>query len=263
MRLFILSLSFITLLFSCGQNDNKTKDADTRSQAVQSAIEISYPVPDELEYNKKRDENADGSQPMNNSFYPIGWSKEGMFAYAEETSHEACCYDVNVYIQDTNTDSVLWKWSYEVVEETIPFEKIWKDSTAVFTKKLNKYGIMSQTFTSLEKFPFKTATNEYDFQITNKMIEDGEDNPINNTTITLLKNGVENKHIYFKEYGEAIYESEPNELYSEALTNKIAGYLKNPYENRIALFYITEERGYEGPPNVLKFQIIGHLFDNK
>jgi hypothetical protein len=39
------------------------------------------------------------------------------------------------------------------------------------------------------------------------------------------------------------------------LSNRIAGYLKSPFENRIAALYVTEYRGWEGPPNVMEFEL--------
>ena len=43
------------------------------------------------------------------------------------------------------------------------------------------------------------------------------------------------------------------------LSNKLVSYLKSPFDDRLAAFYVTEYRGYEGPPNVINFELIGCL----
>src|SRR5690349_14764325 len=44
-------------------------------------------------------------------FYPIGWSREGKFAYYTEPVDEACgCYFAELVIKDLRTDKELWKF---------------------------------------------------------------------------------------------------------------------------------------------------------
>lgn len=46
-------------------------------------------------------------------FFPIGWSRDGKFAYYTEPVDEACgCYYANLIIQDLRTDKVLWEFKY-------------------------------------------------------------------------------------------------------------------------------------------------------
>jgi hypothetical protein len=45
-------------------------------------------------------------------FYPIGWSRDGKFAYYLEPVDEACgCYYAELVIQDLRTDEILWKFT--------------------------------------------------------------------------------------------------------------------------------------------------------
>ena len=47
---------------------------------------------------------------LEDKFYPIGWSKDGKFAYFVEPADEACgCYFGTFVIQDLKTDKVLWQ----------------------------------------------------------------------------------------------------------------------------------------------------------
>ena len=42
-------------------------------------------------------------------FYPIGWSRDGKFAYYIEPVDEACgCYFAELIIQDLRTDKIVW-----------------------------------------------------------------------------------------------------------------------------------------------------------
>src|SRR5260221_5318667 len=46
-------------------------------------------------------------------FFPIGWSRDGKFAYYTEPVDEACgCYYANLVIQDLRTDKVIWEFKY-------------------------------------------------------------------------------------------------------------------------------------------------------
>jgi hypothetical protein len=264
MRTFILFIALVTLMFSCGQNENTKKEIAAPPAAF--VPRDSYPSPKELLFTDKRNENDKSEAPLYDQFYPIGWSTDGKFAYAEETAQEACCNEINIYIQDMNSDSILWKWTYERGDEdTSKFEKIWKDSSALFTENLNKYRVMPVVLSGLEKFPVKTDSTEYSFGISNKTLKspDFGMTMLDESTISLLINGIEKKKIFSKKYAEPVSAEGSAYMISMTISDKIPGYLKSPYENRIALFYMTEQRGYEGPPNVLKFRLFGYKFGNE
>ena len=45
------------------------------------------------------------------AFYPIGWSRDGKFAYYFEPVDEECgCYFAELAIMDLRTDKVLWHY---------------------------------------------------------------------------------------------------------------------------------------------------------
>ena len=47
-------------------------------------------------------------QLLNNDLFPIGWSRDGKFAYVEEPVDDACgCYFAEVHIVDLRTDRSL------------------------------------------------------------------------------------------------------------------------------------------------------------
>ena len=41
------------------------------------------------------------------------------------------------------------------------------------------------------------------------------------------------------------------------LASQIAGVVQSPYEDKIVVVYKRERRGYEGPPNVSLFTLVG------
>lgn len=54
-----------------------------------------------------------GEQLMPETFYPVGWSRDGKFAYYLEPVDEACdCYFAKLFILDLKTDRVLWSFNY-------------------------------------------------------------------------------------------------------------------------------------------------------
>ena len=51
---------------------------------------------------------------LREKLYPIGWSKDGKFAYLTEPPDEACgCYFVSIFIVDLRTDKILWTEKYD------------------------------------------------------------------------------------------------------------------------------------------------------
>jgi hypothetical protein len=47
------------------------------------------------------------------------------------------------------------------------------------------------------------------------------------------------------------------ELYSAPLDSGLAGLLKSPYENRVAVVALNVNRGWEGPPHTVAVQVVG------
>lgn len=228
-----------------------------------------YSQPRELLYTGKK-EKGGYPNPLYPSFYPIGWSRDGKFAYAEEPVDEACgCYFFKIIIQDMNSDKMVWTWGEELSEENgyniekdnaYYFKKTWDKNKALFTQKLNQYQIEPLSFTGLEKFPLRQNDTEYTSRINNNSFyyDSFGENVIASTSVSILTNGIEKKKIFKKNYDSEIN----GELFSSILSNKIYGYIKNPYENRIAVFLLTEQRGWEGPPNVMDFNMIGCDLNN-
>ena len=203
------------------------------------------------------------ANPIFADLYPLGWSRDGKFAYVKLPANEACCQRFDVYIQDMRTGKILWKWDFEDTEKkNISLAQVWKKNKALFTRQMNKYQVDPVAYSKLENFPLKTNEASYNFQLSNTSFFDSGFNMImlKGSSIYEKINGKGQKKIYSKNYAEALSPEQPNTQFSMIISNKIRGYLLSPYENRIVILYSTEIRGYEGPPNMIDVELIGYGF---
>jgi hypothetical protein len=187
------------------------------------------------------------------NFYPIGWSKDGNFAYYVEPVDEACgCYFAKLFIMDLKTDKVLWEFEHEgdsldedkAAGKPYSLATLWRANQKLFTQKLREYRIEAQGPVSLRSFPATYAGDVVTADFKTKEREGLGDQGIYGVVgnITLRLNS--------KRYGKKTvldytYKEEGIPLYVGLL-----GYVKSPFEPRIAIIMIEITRGYEGPPNV-------------
>jgi hypothetical protein len=235
--------------------DNGSNDINRKPIQNTFQNRSSYPEPTEVKYIfSEKDEN--GFSYLNDRFFPIGWSGDGKFAYALEPADEACgCYFFSIYVQDMATDKIIWKWEFnnsDDPEKQIDLSKIWKQKSNFFTNKLNEFKIEPVSYNKISSFPITTDDADMSCAISNSFNE----NPlgflnIKETKIYLKANNKTQKKIYHKNFRPE------KEGFSYQLSNTVFGYLKNPFENRIAIVYSPLYRGYEGPPNVYRIEPIG------
>ena len=92
---------------------------------------------------------------LREKFYPIGWSKDGKFAFYTEPADEACgCYFAELIIQDLRTDKVLWRKDYSSENggaDTL--RKYWAKNQKEFSRKLAQYGIKAEKTLTLSESP--------------------------------------------------------------------------------------------------------------
>jgi hypothetical protein len=194
------------------------------------------------------------------NFYPIGWSKSGNFAYYTEPVDEACgCYYANLYILDLKSDKVLWKFEHQGDDfesakaegKPYSFATMWRANQKLFNGKLREYGIEPQGPTALLSFPARYNGDiiTADFQTKEKegLGDQGLYGVVGSMTLQLnsKRNGKKAVLDYtYKEEGIPLYVG-------------MLGYVKSPFEPRIAVILIEIVRGYEGPPNVGSVMITG------
>jgi hypothetical protein len=197
------------------------------------------------------------------NFYPIGWSKSGNFAYYTEPVDEACgCYFAKLFIVDLKSDKVLWKFEHQGDDfesdkkagKPYSFATMWRANQKLFSGKLREYGIEPQGRAALLSFPasYKGDVVTADFKTKEK--EGLGDQAIYGIVgnINLQLNSKRNGRKTVLDYS---YKEEGIPLYVG-----MVGYLKSPFEPRIAIILMEIYRGYEGPPNTGTVMIAGaHL----
>lgn len=199
--------------------------------------------------------NNPSANLLTEKFYPIGWSKDGNFAYYTEPPDEACgCYFAELVIQDLRTDKILWKYSNTREEirdddnkETI--ENYWKNHHDEFAAKLAEYKIVPQ-----KKFNLLASAINYQTDVLTPQLAVDVKNDVGiyadgDVALSLVSQEKGSKTLYRKKY-------EPKDV-SGFQGAEGSGSLMSPFEARAAVVLVEIYRGYEGPPNTTRVKIVG------
>lgn len=195
--------------------------------------------------------------------YPVGWSKDGKLAYYLEPGDEACgCYFAKLVIKDLKSDAVLWQFDYDSSElqdtmkrrtpESLP--SLWRFKRELFASKLREHRIIPQRRFALLLFPASHMGDRLDADLKTTETRANQDyGIIKGAVLQLASQRKGRKTVFEQTYGtdEAL-----------PLDMKVLGYFKSPFEPRIAVVLIYVWRGYEGPPHVTHFQIVGASLDS-
>lgn len=194
------------------------------------------------------------------NLFPIGWSKDGKFAYYYEPVDEACgCYFANLVIQDMRTDQVLWEFKYRQddlmddkgdmpPEDTIT--KLWRKNRKLFSKKLAEHAIIAGPSILLGK-NFKIAGRSYSASVIVKMGNDPDygQERVDKLSFTLTSPKIGTKTLYTADH------SKEKDWFM--LDAGVVGVIKSPFEDRVAIIGMEIDRGWEGPPHLGDLRIVG------
>jgi hypothetical protein len=247
---FITFISIFTALALACNNDEGNKgengNPDSVSIAQYENIDFEkqeYSVPTELVYNKT------GKDFLYDKIYPIGWSKNGMFAYIIEPADEGSgLYWFELVILDIVNNKVAWSWKPSEISEG-SVSKIWKENYGLFKKNLSESEIIQQKNFSFKSGKTSYKGNDYELILDAKSETDPDFGfeVVKEVEINIVSPELGKKQIYKKK----------NEEYSLILAAYIPGYLLSPFDDRVVVFCQQERNGYEGPPNVVFFDLIG------
>lgn len=201
-----------------------------------------------------------GEQFMVGGFFPIGWSKDGKFAYYFEPVDEACdCYFANFYIIDLKSDKILWSFDYDGSFAEDPkkegkpqdLNSLWRANARLFSEKLKEHAIEAQRRFTLLSFPLLHQGDRLTAQLTTKekpglKEEERLYGVVDKATLQLTSRRNGTKTILDQSFGDL-----------RPLYVGMIGYLKSAFEPRIAVVLIEVYRGYEGPPHVGEVKIVG------
>lgn len=223
-----------------------------------------YTVPAQLKLKNNvanEDPRSAGfSELLIEKIYPVGWSKNGKFAFYVEPPDEACgCYFGDLYIQDLRTDKILWsniyKGDFDSDNETI--ETHWRKNQKLFDRKLAEYGIIQAKNFTLAGLPLKTAddTIKVDFSSDVEMVTE----PLyfdskGSVSLKLISEKKGTKTLYQKTY--------PEKKQVEVMSVALGGVLVSPHQPQAAIILVETYRGWEGPPNITNLKVIGASLTN-
>ncbi|HEX8847486.1 MAG TPA: hypothetical protein VF791_22780 [Pyrinomonadaceae bacterium] len=197
-------------------------------------------------------------------FYPIGWSKDGKFAYYTEPGDEACgCYFAHLVIIDLVSDKVMWSFDYDSSEAEdagrkkppVTIRALWRENQKLFSGKLRQYNIQPGVRFSVLRFPANHKGDQLRTELKIKENRNEETSPygiVEQGTLQLISSRQGKKTVL-----EQNYVKQGEDFQILPLDLKVLGYLKSPFEPRAALMLIEVWRGYEGPPHTTRIKITG------
>lgn len=194
------------------------------------------------------------------SFFPIGWSRDGKFAYYVEPVDEACgCYFAHLVIRNMRTDKVLWEFKYNQDDTFVngnmtgpgSIRALWRKNRKLFSEKLREHKIVASSFKMLPR-TFKHRGRSFTASSTTKMVNDPDQNPrVKDLNVSLMTPKLGPKSVYKNDFGSG------DDLWAAPLDAGIIGVLKSPYEPRVAIVGMYVNRGWEGPPHTGDILIVG------
>lgn len=198
--------------------------------------------------------------PTAEGFFPIGWSRDGKFAYYSEPVDEECgCYFAELAIVDLRSDKILWEFRNKpqerIDDKGIPIaddmRKLWARNEKTFTEKLQEHGIVQTTRFALLPATFSSTGKNYTARVSRLRGEDSDGlDRLRKFSLDLSSPTLGKKSLFSAEY-------KGDEMYVSPLDAGVAGVFKSPFENRAAVVMIKVQRGWEGPPHTVGVQIAG------
>jgi hypothetical protein len=196
---------------------------------------------------------------------PLGWSKDGKFAYIIGKDPGGAGYEETGYfrwvIQDMVTDKYLWE-SKNGLEEGIPeglldstdlekiFAWIYTNFKGKYQAQFDRYKIIIDKNLRLEKFPLLYQQTEYRGAITEISREEkyGFPDMVGKYRVVVTKNSATKTVANYTNIDDCL------------LDVQMVGYVQSPYEARIAIAIGAISMGWEGPPHTVKCGFVGcHL----
>lgn len=188
-------------------------------------------------------------------FYPLGWSPDGKLAYAIEPPDEAVgSYFLNVYIQDLVTDKILWQDKYQSPPESNEgyqsFAAYWMAKETGMKTRFDKLGIKPMQ----EGVLFGGAINYDNDQISYSVQKKLKAQPDFGNIAMVSDYQVQ---VTSAVRGSKTVHKETFKAPLGVLDLDVIGYMRSGDPERVALLVGGVKRGWEGPPHVTWFKVIG------
>ena len=196
-----------------------------------------------------------GARILDAVFYPLGWSADGKFAYAIEPPDEAAgIYFLNVYIQDLVTDKILWQDKFQSEAETttgiLSFAAYWQANQSAMEARFKKHGINQTNDSVLFAGAINNKEDRIDYLAKKKL--KGVPDLGNIAVVTEYQVLVTSEKLGSK----TVHKEQPKQI-ARILDVDVLGYLRGEDQERVALLIAGVSRGWEGPPHVTWFKVVG------
>ena len=194
---------------------------------------------------------------LQETLYPLGWSPDGKFAYLLEEANEAVQNTtIHLRIQDMDSDEILEEHTFKASEQPGWTEDtdnysvmgIWRSQETLYDSLLQIHQIRLGVGTQF--YPLVIMKQRYAVNFT------AQDKLRQNVLFDIqevdqhwlvARKGERRKTICKQTMGK----------YDLVIASQPLGGFHSPFEERLAVVDGLEKRGYEGPPNVLRLQLVG------
>ena len=247
-KLVILTLGMMLFcVLSCNNDENNenNNNPDSNNTTLNNTNfeNQNFEIPSELIYTRE------GQAFIYDKIYPIGWSKDGKFAYITEPADEGSgFYWFEIVILDIVNNTINWSWKPKNSEEG-NLKSSWKENYEMFAQHLNEAEIVQTKNFELKQTKSSYKGNDYELVLETKTVIDPE------YGYDIVKEIQIN--IISPELGVKQFHNEKIDELSYVVSAYIPGYILSPYDDRIVIICKKERPGYEGPPNVVYFDLIG------
>ena len=199
------------------------------------------------------------------SFIPLGWGGERRFAYLLLPANEAReCNWAELHIQDLSTDKTLYTGEFELCSPTPASSKedrltllrrLEKLHRPAIEKQLARFGIAPGRRPHLREFPIPAAAGPVEYLLNTCRSSEPDfsrdDLFVTRWRLKLVlkrnKKGSRSKTVHSEEHRE----------FTGVYDLRVLGYFLSPRSSRAAILIAKLIRGWEGPPSVIGFQVVG------
>lgn len=195
---------------------------------------------------------------IESQIYPIGWSKDGKFAYIIVHANEAEDFSrIEFLVQDMISDNIVFSMKIENKDDNHLVRSMQSKQNDI-DNFLTKFSIV-RTQNKLIEFPVQDGVNIIDVskQASYHTSSEFSNNEKFLSDITISLNSMKD---YKVSKTKALYRKNLSKTYTYDM--HVVGYIKSPFENRIAIIASRLVRGFEGAPHITKIDIIGAKMDN-
>lgn len=191
-----------------------------------------YRVPDKI---LAIDGDGVGLQNALGNLYPIGWSRDGKFAFARRSFVMYVGEQYTIVIQDLITDRIVWYWEGEA---GVALKDLWRENHDLFSEHLARFQIDPDeqgSFSSGDRFPY--GGREYFFEVMPQF----EEREFSDEGTSVTESFIWASEVFASspQLGrKAIYVS-PAVSGSRDVDAGVQGTITSPFEDRAAVIYAT------------------------